>query len=149
MADFSSLSTVNSIVLGQREEPFNLGGGAPAHTALALEELYRTHGEDTTGFFMFMAGLSLGFGSTEFISFDTFKNLFPMWGNMALDAIFGLSISLVYFAPSFGWIANDVPGVVHNLCRHVYTAISLILQAHAIDYPNHPIEPGTSVPIFN
>lgn len=147
VADFSSISTVNSVVLGQREEPFNLGGRAHAYTALAIEELHATHGEDTTGFFAFMAALNLGFSTTDFILLDTFRNMFPILGSIALNAIFALSISIVYFSPTFGWIANDRQGVVHDLSRHVYAAINLVLQAHAKDFPNHPIEAGA--PVYN
>ena len=145
MANFSSLLTINSVVLGQREEPFNLGGRPYTYTALALEELYATHGEDATGFFAFMAALNLGFSPTDFIALDAFRNLFPILGSIALNAIFALSISIVYFSPAFSWIANDKQGVVHNLSCHVYTAINLVLRAHATDFPNHPIEAGASI----
>ena len=132
-------------MLGQREEPFNLGGRAHAYTALAIEELYTTHGEDATGFFAFMAALNLGFSTTDFILLDTFRSMFPILGSIVLNAIFALSTSIVYFSPTFGWIANDRQGVIHDLSRHMYIAINLVLQAHAKDFPSHPIEAGESV----
>jgi hypothetical protein len=112
---------------------------------LALETLHVTKGEDVTDFLGFLAAVHICFQPTDPITIESFKTLFPILGNIALKAIFALSISLVYFSPTFGWIANDVHGIVHNLSPHVYTAIRIVLEVHAIDFPNHPVEARTYI----
>jgi hypothetical protein len=71
--------------------------------------------------------------------------MFTILGSIVLNVIFTLSISIVYFSPMFGWIANKRQGIIHDLSCHVYIAINLVLQVHAKDFLNHPIEAGASI----
>jgi hypothetical protein len=75
----------------------------------------------------------------------TFRNAFPVLGNMVLQTIFAVSISMVYFATDFRWINDQQPDVAHPLCNRVFNAINIVLMAHELDYPSMPIERGTSL----
>jgi hypothetical protein len=71
-----------------------------------------------------------------------FKSTFPIWGNLVLDAVFAVAISMVFYDRDYQWIQTQQSGVVHHLCNYVYMAIEVVLRAHKEDYPNNPVEQG-------
>jgi hypothetical protein len=138
--------------LGPREDVFTLGPPSSNETARALAAQLNEPASDSE-FAGFLNTISTtGTSASQPDDFPTrgaFTERFRTWGNIVLDSVIAVSISLVYFDPHYKWIQNQQSGVIHNLCHHVYSAIIFVLRAHNIDYPNIPAEQGELPPTSN
>jgi hypothetical protein len=146
---YHSVSTINSQQsdnYGQHESFFGFNAMPSTATADALISEYNNH-DNTNGFVDFSNTIGATMPPSPPIpTRGIFAAMFPIWGNIILDAVVAVSLSLVYFNPAYRWIANQVQGTVHALCYLVYRAINFVLEAHSIDFPHSPPEHGTLPP---
>jgi hypothetical protein len=133
-------------MLGQFENPLDLGNVTALYTAQVLADQYANHSTNPTEFTTLLMRLGVSLAPLSVIhTLGTFRREFPILGNMVLELVFGLTISMVYFAPDFQWIKDQQRGVAHGSCRHIFTAVDIALKAHLKDYPDNPVEPGTLI----
>jgi hypothetical protein len=143
---YPSLSSIHSNateMFGQFENPLDLGNVTAFYTAQVLGDQYANRSTNPTEFTTLLMRLGVSLAPLSVIhTLGTFRREFPILGNMVLELVFALTISMVYSAPDFKWIKDQQQGVEHESCHHIFTAVDIALKAHLKDYPNTPIEQG-------